>query len=216
MSNPVDAALAKARETAENVPATTTQDQPPAPANTNTNAAPLTLDDFTVGSMDVDAFLKVKEFGLLIGTNDTLFKTLDVKINPGAVQVCNAIKFGNPAQYLKTYDNATCVQGGSWQNAIARAQQVNPNARPYPSADIPMTLLTDVKDDDGKVILEKGSTVGHSLSTTNRGEFTNLINELKERGLESTTVKVKLGFKKRTNKAGNVWGVMTFQLVDAA
>jgi hypothetical protein len=32
-----------------------------------------------------------------------------------------SIKFGNPVTYLNTYDRITCVTGGSWREAQARA-----------------------------------------------------------------------------------------------
>lgn len=213
-NNPVDQAMKAAEEQK-------TQSQgalaPQAPAGSTAVATPqpqsMSLDDFSVGAFNVDEFLKVSQFGLRIGNDKQLFDTLEVMIDLSEVQVCEAIKFGNPPTYYKTYDGVNAASGGLWQDRVREAQASDPNARPYKSADIPMTLLTEAKDKSKKTVAEAGTRVGHSLSTTNRGPFQTFIKSCQDQGLMGQTVKVKLGFEERTNKNGNEWGVMTFELL---
>lgn len=219
MSSAIDQAIAAAvaaAQSAPQVPATTAQAGVPAAAPAR--GTPLTLADFSVGSMVVEDWLKVKAFGLLVGTNSDLIKSIDVMIDPTQIQVCNAIKFGNnPTIYLKTYDEVSCTTGGTWPAAVARAQAADPKARPYKSADIPMTLLNDIVVADGKstkVLVEAGKILGHSLSTTNRGHFQIFLKELADAGLLTSPVVVTLGYEHK-KKGTNEWGLVTFKLVGA-
>lgn len=224
LNDAIAAAQAQAAQAAQAQPA-------PAPAGvpatvTATGAAPapammpagqkMSLEDFSTGALNVDDFLKVKEHGLTVGKHsDKLVAEAIVDIDLSEVQVCEAIKFGqNPPTYFKTYDGVTCVQGGTWQQAVMKAQQVDPNARPYKSADIPMTVVEDIVAIDKTVVAEKGTTLGHSLSTTNRGEFQDLLSQVGKAGISMhDTVRVKLKAKPRTNAKGHRWGIITFELL---
>lgn len=216
--NSIDAAIAQAQaqanQTPANVPATI--DNQPGTAVGQTRPK-MGLDDFMTGAMSVDTFLKVKDSGLRIGDNRTALETVRVSIDmSNDVDPCEAIKFGNPATYYKTFDYVTTAnQGFSWEQAIAKARQVDPNARPYKSADIQMTVLEDIELDKDKTTIEAGTRLGHSLSTTNRANFQSFLKELGARGLMNETVEVEVGYQVRTNKAGNEWGVLTFKLLGA-
>ena len=187
---------------------------PSVPAVAGSRPAPMTLQDFSQGSMSVDEFIKVKEHGLLIGTNHELISRLRVAIDMTEIQVCDAIKFGNPPTYYKTYDGITCTAGGSWDQAKAKAVSIDPNARPYKSADIPCTLLEDAKDISGKkTVAEAGIRLGHSLSTTNKANFQEFLKEVGAQNLLSGVVEVALTAEAKSNKAGNRWGVLAFELI---
>lgn len=177
--------------------------------------APLTFEDMAAGSITVDQWIGVKEFGLLFGAEKKLVtEPVTVEIDLNAVAYQQSIKFGNPAQYLKTYDASVCATGGSWEAAIARAQRVDPNARPYPSADVPMRVTHDVKS--GNVLVaEAGQVLGNSLSTTNWANWKKFMADCKAAGLTGV-VKVVLTAEKRTNKNNNVWGVIVFTLASDA
>ena len=175
---------------------------------------PLGYDELAAGSITVDQWIGVKEFGLLFGQDKSLVtEPVQVEIDLKAVAYQRSIKFGNPATYLKTYDGVTCATGGSWVSAVERAQRADPKARDYPSADIPMKLLHNVTSGK-KVVGEEGQIVGNSLSTTNWSNWKSFMDACKARGLDGQAVKATLGYQKRTNNAGNVWGVITFTLAD--
>lgn len=176
-----------------------------------------TIDDLSAGGLNVDAFLKVTEHGLEIKEKKGLIESIVVDIDVAShIQVCDVVKYGNPAQYYKTYDGVTCATGGTWQQALSKAQMADPNARPYQSADLTMTLAEDALDVKGNVVATKGTILGHSTSTTNKGNLKALTDEITKDGLRDAVVRVKLTSEERVNKAGNVWGVIKFELLGEA
>lgn len=215
--DPVAAAIAAAQIAA--VQHLQSQGQAVAPMTAGTAMAPATpgrplgYDDLAAGSISVDQWLGVKEHGLILGTNrDLIMGTITVDIDLSAVAHCRVIKFGqNPVTYLKTYDASMCATGGSWQGAIERAQRVDPKARDYPSADIPMRVVTDVVNGSKAVVAAAGSTIGHTLATTNWTHWKSLMDGCKAAGITGT-VRVQLGVEKKS-KNGNNWGLVTFTRV---
>lgn len=219
--DPVAAAMEAARIAATNMLAsqanqvTTTQPSGGEVAVARPGKA-LTFEDMAAGSITVDQWIGVKEFGLLFGSEKKLVTApVTVEIDLNAVAYQQSIKFGNPAQYLKSYDASVCASGGSWEAAISRAQRVDPNARPYPSADVPMRTTHDVKAADGSTVAEKGAVLGNSLSTTNWTNWKTLMAAAKAAG-KSGVARVVLTAEKRTNKNNNVWGVIVFTLAPDA
>lgn len=220
----IDAAIAAAKARASQTPAAS-----PAPDQTSNLPAqapqaggaltmpgtPFGLNQFTPSTMSVDTFLKVKEFGLKISDSDGFFKKAYVIIDPTEIQVTQVVKYGNPAQYVKTFDGAVASNGMGWAQALQQARQVDGTARPYPSADIPMEVAEDVTDSDGKTF-EKGLRIGYSLSTTNAGEFDKFKRALFAAGLQNDPVLVEIGYRKRSNAKGHTWGIVTFDLVGPA
>ena len=172
------------------------------------------LDDMRNGGMSVDAWIKVKDVGLQL--NDKIVDELTVIIPTSEIAVSQAIKAGNPAVYKKTYDGVSCATGGTWEAALAEIKRIDEKARPYMSADIPMILVEDFKDNKGKVLLEGGKRLGHTTSTTNRQAFQDFINQLDKAGLRGQDVEVKLGYQKMTKPGVNPWGIITFELVGPA
>jgi hypothetical protein len=223
--DPIAAAIAKAQAAAAELsnlqaasagaisttvaPAASTAVAPVAPGK------PVTMDDMLAGGISVDSWLGVKEFGLVVGPNKELFTdVMKVAIDMTAVAPHFAIKFGNPPTYLKTYDRVICAQGGSWAQAIQRAQQVDPRAREYRSADLPMLLLHDVTLPKAKEpVLTAGTKLGYSLSTTNWAAWEAVYREALKAGLAGSVVEVELGSERRTNKNGNAWGIVTFKFM---
>jgi hypothetical protein len=76
-----------------------------------------------------------------------------------------------------------------------------------------MTLNEDIKTSKGEVALEAGTRIGYSLSTTNREAFAKFLREVNEQNLRHSTVLVKLGYEPKKNKKGNIWGIVTFELL---
>lgn len=183
--------------------------------NTVAQRAPaqrFTLDDLSGGSLDVDEFIKVKEYGLLIGNDPSLFDEIIVDITLDEVQVNETIKYGkNPVIYLKTLDGVTCLQGGAWETALQKAAAAEPGARPYKSADIPMTLAKDLVF-KGKTVAEAGTRLGHSTSTTNRANLQSFLADVARQGYSGQQVRVRLTAEARKSK-GNTWGVIKFDLL---
>lgn len=221
MTNAIDKAIAEAEAQAANKKAGQTVDLVPA-ANTQGNIqayappkAP-SLDDLMTGSMNVDGYIKVKENTLLIDNKPNLIEKVKVIIDLTEVQAFTGVKFGNPVVYLKTYDGITAASGGSWADALAKAQRVDAGVRPYMGADIPMELAEDATDLKGAKVADKGTRLGHSTSTTNRNELASFLKAAKEAGLEGQRVLVELGYKRMTNPKGQAWGILTFSLLGSA
>lgn len=173
-----------------------------------------TFDDMRNSGMSVEEYLKVKDVGLQL--KDKIVDEIEVEIDTTQILFNQSIKAGNPAVYRKTYDSVTCATGGSWDAALEEIRRIDPKARPYMSADIPMTLVEDFKDNKGNVLLAAGTRIGHSLSTTNRAAFQDFSNQLDKAELRGQTVSVKLGYQKMTKTGVNPWGVVTFTLLGLA
>jgi hypothetical protein len=177
----------------------------------------MTMEDLAGPSINVDTWLKVKYFGLLVGDDITFFDKMTVAIDmtdgSGFVPKM-AIKFGSPnTTYKNSYDGVSCVGGGSWQEALELARRVDPKAKPYRSVDIPMVLLEDLTKKDGSKF-NAGTILGHSTSTTNWRHWESFYKACVEQGLLNKKVKVELGCEP-IKKGQNEWGVVTFKLLGA-
>lgn len=204
----IDDAIAAAKATAANaVPSTQVEGK----AVGAPRAAPLGLDDMLAGGITVDAWIKVSEYGLNVGTDKTLFETLPVTLNLADVAYCYSVRFGNPAQYDKTYDRYTSVKGKAWPTVIAEAQRVDDKASEFRSADLPFVLRESLTNKKGEEIIAKGSTIGHSLSITGWKSFQDFVKALTNMGLDprNAVVDLDLGFEVRTNSKGT-WGILKF------
>lgn len=204
-----------ATEAAANLPTTTT-------ASGGTAVAPMqqgpafSMEQMLVGSISVDAWIQVSKFGLTIDKDKgSLVDTALVAIDMASVALSYTVKFGkDPAVYRKSYDGLNCAQGGTWKDALAVAQSVEATARPYRSADIPMTLLaawpskTKGKEDEYKV----GMSVGYTTPTTGWKHWEALWKECNAKGLANSVVEVELGFEAKA-KGTNEWGLVTFKLI---
>lgn len=204
----IDDAIAKAKQNAANsVPST----QVEGTAVSTPRAAPLGLDDMLAGGITVDAWIKVSEYGLQVGTDKTLFETLPVKLDLSDVAYCYSVRFGNPAQYDKTYDRYTSVKGKAWPTVLAEAQRIDDKASEFRSADLPFVLRSAITNKKGEEILPAGATIGHSLSITGWKSFQDFVKALTNQGLDprSAVVDLDLGFEVRTNSKGT-WGILKF------
>lgn len=210
MPNPIDDAIAAAQKAAANsVPSTTIEGT--GGAVSTQRAAPLGLDDMLSGAITVDAWIKVTEHGLTIGTDRTLFDSIPVTIDMAAIAYCYSVRFGNPAQYDKTYDRLTSVKGQSWNDTLRKAQQIDEKASEFRSADLPFVLRQDLNNKKGDLIIAKDSTLGHSLSITGWKAFQEFVTLIQKQNIDPRTavVDLDLGFDVRTNTKGT-WGVLKF------
>lgn len=183
------------------------------PANAPAAYRPPSLDDLDNRGMTVDHWLKVSEDGLKIKVeNDTArLDELKVSIDMTEVTPATVIKYGQPPVYHKTYDGVICADGRTlWQDALAEAARYN--QKPYPSADVPMTLEEDVVA-KGKTIAKAGERLGYSLSTTNREAYSKFQKQVNAEELRESVVEVNLGYQAKENKNKQTWGIVTFDLV---
>ncbi len=217
--DPVQAAIAAAQAAAQQMIAQQAA-AVPAVANTNvpapapTPGRPLTMDDM-VGGMAVDQWLGVKEHGFLLGKDKVLYdQPITVELDMTTAQPNFSIKFGNPAVYLRTYDRVTETRGGSWADAVKRAQAVDPKAYEYRSVDLPFLVTQPIKKGN-TVLIEAGQTLGYSTPTTGWSAWQAFYADCARAGLTQARVLVELNFQKRTNKNGNMWGIVTYTLKGA-
>jgi hypothetical protein len=164
--------------------------------------------------IQVDEFLTVKDTGFRLGeAKNKLFDKAKVRINLSEVVAISAIRAtraGNTT-FLKSYDGITSSQGQSFAQAEANLRGVSDKVDgPYPTAEIPVTLLEDVPG--GKT----GDRIGITPSITGVKFFTKFYNELRQKGLETATVDATIVHTPQTNKNGNEWGVVAFELIGEA
>jgi hypothetical protein len=174
---------------------------------------PMSLSDLIAGDMQVDKWLKVNPYGLFIGqTNIAIVGDLVVSLDLSEVVGTMQIKAGNPVKYWKTLDHQTCLTGGSWMDAIAEAQAIDPKARPYRSADLPFVALSQIKDAQGNVVAEPGERIGHSLATTSWKSFSQFLHALQNQKLpvDSGKYKVTLGYQVH-RRPPNTWATLEFK-----
>ena len=164
------------------------------------------------GSLQVDHWMKVSKFGINFGEDLTMFKELTVRMDMSQVQYNYSVRYGNPAKYEKTTDKISDVKGRPWIEVLRMAQQVDPKASEFRSADVPFTLVGDLKDPSGKVICNDGETLGHSVSMTGWKYFQKAMQDMKKLGLDVYTgvIEVKLVHLYQKNDKGE-WGVVTYQ-----
>lgn len=220
MSTAIEQAIAAAQAAAAQVPAQSHQAMtggaatPPATYSSAPvqPGAPLSFDDLAVGSLDVNGWLKVTEFGLLIGEDKTPFEEISVIIPMDEVAYCRAIRYGDPAKYDRSYDGVTNVRGGSWMDTILRAQKIDPKASEFRSADIPFIIYEELKNKKGEVLAKPEDRLGHSLSVTGWKSFQTFVKGCQRAGMDikSGMIKCTLTYEVKKNAKGE-WGILAFK-----
>lgn len=178
-------------------------------AMTPANGNVFTMEDLTSASMTADVYLKVKYQQTFINQDVVNAPEIFVAIDLGKVIPKLSIKGGNPVQYASTVDGRTSTNGGSWMEAIADIQKLDPKAKPYPSADIPMIVASPIRNFQGQVVAEIGTILGHSLSTTNWKNWKSFYDSL---DTKEGTVWAKVT-REDINKNKQTWAVLKFEKV---
>lgn len=182
---------------------------PAVPLPTPTNGNSFTMEDAMKASMAVDKYLKVKN-GVTYVNNDVVSNDpIYVKINLDSVVVKQSIKAGNPVKYMSTLDGRTCLQGGSWIDAVADMQKIDPKARPYFCVDLALQLVKDVKAFDGSIIAASGEVLGHTTATTNWKDWSRFYAALPTHTGEIYARLTRQDVKKDNNQ----WALIEFQYV---
>lgn len=175
-------------------------------------SAPLGLDDMLAGGINVDAWIKVTEHGMTIGTDRTLFDSIPVTLDMTQIAYAYSVRYGNPATYEKTYDRVTSTKGQPWPTVLQQAKAKDDKASEFRSADLPFKLRESLMNKKGDAtVIESGSTLGHSLSVTGWKSFQDFVTNLQKLGIDprSSVVDLDLSFEVRTNAKGT-WGVLKF------
>lgn len=174
------------------------------------------------GGMRVDAYLKVDKLGFLIGTDlKNAQDELDVEFVLADVVPFWGLRYGQqPVTYRKSFDRIVESRSKKpWAQCVAEAQAADARCRgDYPSADIPFTILKDVKaekgDNAGKNLVSEGQTVGLTLSITNFKDFAAFIKpyeDMRAAGQLADDVILKGKLKHVTAEGGgNIYGKAHF------
>lgn len=164
--------------------------------------------------IQVDAFLTVKDTGFRLGDNKSpMFKEALVRINMNEVVPIISVRANRAGNttFIKSYDGISTSQGQNFEQAIASLRGSHDKVDgPYQTAEIPATLLEAAGGE------KKGTTIGITPAITGVKFFTKFYNELRQLQLETASVDVKIVHTPQTNKNGNEWGVVAFELVGEA
>lgn len=171
------------------------------------------LDDIADNSgMQVDAYLSVKDAGLRIDKEPYFQKakgTIDLSECVPIFSV-RANRGGNTT-FIKSYDGVMTSQGQNFNQAIAQLRATHDKVDgPYQTVEIPFTLGEKVPG------AEKGKRLGITPAITGVKFWTKFYNELRQKGLQRSVVEVEIECVPQTNKNGNEWGVVGFNLIGEA
>lgn len=223
MSNVVNDAIAKAKAAAaEQAPIEMAK--VPATSHGNgavaTYAAPAapTLDTLVNSGANVDEWLKAGEEGFKIGLKPGLVEKFKVFMSLKDINIFWGVRYSNPAVYKKSFDHVTCVEGGTWEAAVAQARAADPQCRgEYVGATLSMTISEDVVNQAGTVVLEKGKRLGHTTSVTGGKTVSGLITDARKAGIsEDTLMEVEVFYIQKTKPNVKPWGVLGFTILGVA
>lgn len=217
------AAAAAGAAQAAPVPSVGTASAVPAVAPAVAAGKPVSLGELLAeGGMRVDAYLKVDKLGFLIGTDlKNAQDELEVEFVLSDVVPFWGLRYGQqPVTYRKSFDRIVESRSKKpWAACVAEAQAADSRCRgDYPSADIPFTILKDIKaekgDNAGKNLVSAGQTVGLTLSITNFKDFAAFIKpyeDLRAAGQLADDVILKGKLKHVTAEGGgNIYGKAHF------
>ena len=186
------------------------------------NRQRMTASDFMNSARtSVDKYLKVSEHGMTIGTElKALVESFEATIKLSDLKFCQQVRFGNnPVQYFKTYDGVKSTDGRSWNDVLAQAKSVvqNRTSDPYPTAEMVLTLVDQVKDVKGQPVKDAtaGVTLGYTPPYTGAPALAELMKAVEEAGgdTNTSTVRVKVSSEGQ-NRNGNSWGIVKFALIE--
>jgi hypothetical protein len=164
----------------------------------------------------VDAWLKPTEHGLQVAYDACFFPSLELVLSAANVVPSCRIDFGQPPTTLTTYDRKICIQGGTWEQALVRAQRADRKAQEYRSADLPFEVHKDIRHHTGgRVIAARGMQLGLTLGKHNWAEFERFWQVCKRSGLNKSRALVRLTARNYENLAGERSANIEFMLLSA-
>lgn len=176
---------------------------------------PLGLDDLLGNGVSVDHWLKLTQFGITVGDKTRPLDTIEVFIDMSEIAYSFQVKYqmNGKAVYHRTYDRALDTQGQPWVETLRKAQQIDPKAYEYRSAEVPLIAAVAIEGKEkGTTAAEAGQRLGLTLSTTGWKQFETWVRELARKNIDpkSAYLKLTLGFEERKKEGVNPWGVPTF------
>lgn len=212
MTSSIDAAVEAAKNQAQapaNVPATVTASA----AVTPYTGRKLGYDDIIGGGMNVAHYIKATAGGQLqIGSNVAdLVKGIRVVIRLDEIQPGFGINYedvNGQLVYIRTNDGVTTDNGGSWEDALAKARKVKPSIQPYNAWQLPFVLLDDKA---GPAV--KGDRLGYTTVWSSFNEFHPVFNTVRNKhGLEvSMELEISVEICQNANK--KTYGKPKFKLL---
>ena len=199
--------------------------QPPAAvANGHTSVAVAghkpTLNDFLDNAgMVVAHFLQVRTEGLRFEQDwKGLIDDFEAEIDMTEITPLYSATAANGSNYrfIKSYDGAVSSDGEPWPLAVQKLVEFSDKgqAKPYPTAEIPMTLTKEVKEPKGGTrAYPVGTRIGLTPSMTGFKAFQQFALGLRAAGQANDVIRVKVKHAKRV-KPGNEWGVAEFELLE--
>jgi len=162
--------------------------------------------------INVDQYLTIKDTGFRFDKG-SVFEEFEGTLDVTEVAPIFSVRAtrGGATTFEKSYDGVMSSKGQNWQQTVSHLQATHEKVDgPYQTAEIPLTLLAAVGGE------KKGTRIGITPSITGVKFWNALYQELREQGLTSATVKVKVKHKFMTNKNGNEWGCAEFELLGEA
>lgn len=231
----IEEAIAKARAAAAGINSASSQsqageaqvDQAPPPASTAVVQAPgfampsvpavtgaMSLEDSLSDSLQVDAWLKLTEYGIHVGDDNFPHQSLKVGIIAEGILPHRAVRItiGKKTLFFRSANGQTEDRTGEpWLNVVRNCMAQDPTRckGDYQSWSIPFIAVEDIKNPTGNVVCPAGSTLGHSVPATG-GKFFQPF--LKKVLLANPRDAVIVGtiFHKKLSNEGNNWGVLDF------
>jgi hypothetical protein len=157
-------------------------------------------------------YLKPTEHGMKVGKNKDMLQDFEASVllvEDKGFQLKYTVRYGNPAQYLSSYDGVTCNKGGSWAAAMQKANMAGPND-PYTAAEIKLVLTKELKLKEET--LPVGTIIGYDTSAPSRfSDWSDFFETAQTAGVVGEEVKVKV-IAREINHNGNNWGTIAFEL----
>ncbi|NRB16123.1 MAG: hypothetical protein HRU33_00750 [Rhodobacteraceae bacterium] len=159
-------------------------------------------------------YLKPTEHGMKIGKNKEMLQEFEAEIDltdDVGFMLKHTIRFGNPAQYLSSYDGSGCNKGGTWGDALQKGRMAGKCTDPYFAAEIKLVLTKDLKMKEET--LKAGAVVSYDTSSPSRfSDWSYFYDAAAKAGLVGQKVRVKV-IAREINHNGNNWGTVSFEII---
>lgn len=171
------------------------------------------------GGMSVEGYIVVKPTGIRLNRDWVgMIDDFEAVVDMSEVKFFYGIQktIGINVDYAKSYDGATTSRGENFQQVVAEFKaQSQKKADPYPGADIPMTIEKDFADPkDPKKVVPAQTLLGLTTSITGFKPWQSFHRKIKQAGLDTSILRIKVVHSPRKNGAGQEYGVCEFDLVE--
>jgi len=185
-----------------------------------TNPVPISMATAQAANMSADDWLKFSYHGISVAEKPrALFDELTVEIDMtegSGFRICHMVRYGkDPVRYASTFDQVTDDKGAPWQTTLQMIANIDPDARPYPAAKIPMIVVEDVTGGNGKtaeIVLKVGQIAAYTTPVTGWDNWARFYEDVRKAGKLGEIVKVKVSNMPREKKT-YTWGVPKFELL---